>query len=338
MKALVLTAPGQFIYEERPEPVCREQDVKVRVEAVCVCGSDVSAILGRNALFTYPRVLGHEVAGIVTEVGPAVRGVQKGDRVALMPCISCGHCRACRKGKTNCCESLRLYGVKEDGGMQEILCPPATNWLKLPAGMKAHTAAMIEPLTIGAHAVGRLSFGEEDRVLVIGAGPIGMSCAVNAAARGAQVLLADTNENRCTFCRSRFPFGTVNVLGDQYRQKLEAFTEGELFDAVIDTTAAPASMNHAWEYLCQGGELLFVGIHSKDLTWNDFSFHMKEPALFTTRNSTRADYEKVLSLIGDGLIDPDRFITHVTPFEKAADELLLWVRPETGVYKGVITF
>ncbi len=338
MKALVLTAPGRFSYEDRPEPVCGEQDVKVRVEAVCVCGSDVSAILGRNALFTYPRVLGHEVTGTVAAVGEAVQSVQQGDRVVLMPCISCGHCRACRKGKTNCCESLRLYGVKEDGGMQEYLCAPERNWLKLPTDMVPRTAAMIEPLTIGAHAVSRLSFGSGDRVLVIGAGPIGMSCAVSAAARGAGVMLADTNAARCAFCRSHFPFPAVNVLSKEYRQELENFTEGEMFDAVIDTTAAPASMNHAWEYLCHGGELLFVGIHNKDLCWNDLSFHMKEPALFTTRNSTRADFEKILSLIGAGQIEPERFITHTVAFDRAAEELPRWADLETGVYKGIIVF
>lgn len=338
MKALVLESANRFRYEERPMPVCGQEDVLVKVDAVCICGSDVHAIAGRSPLFTYPRVIGHEVAATVQEVGRHVSGFVSGDRVCLMPCISCGHCHACRKGHTNCCSSLRLYGVQTDGGLQEYFTAPASNWLKVSNPNQPAQIAMIEPLTIGAHAVAKLDLEPEDRVLVIGAGPIGVSCALNAKSYGARVTLADTSSERRIFVTDRFGFTVMDPLSEDYAEKIETYSKGELFDAVIDTTANKRSMDTAWRYAAQAGKILFVGISGGMLEIDEAKFHMKEPSLYVTRNSTRRDYERILELCAAGKMRPADLITHSATFAAAAEQIVRWVQPGSGVFKGVVLF
>lgn len=338
MRALVLNKAEDFVYEDRPRPVPGPGDVLVKISAVCICGSDVHVIKGDPTSYSLPGVIGHEVAGVVVETAPDVKDLAVGDTVCLMPCISCGSCKACRKGNTNSCTTLKLYGVHRDGGMQEYLCTPSRYWLKVPFPAAPAEVSMIEPLTIGAHAVAKLGLGQEDRVLVIGAGPIGMSCAVNARSYGATVVMSEINDGRRAFARERFGIEILNPLAEDYPAEVDRLTNGELFDAVIDTTAVKASMDNAWKMLAQGGRLLYVGILRGTLEINEQAFHMKEPVLYVTRNSTRTDYERVLSLWENGKIDPSLFITHTAPFDKAGKTLVKWVHNPAEVFKGVITF
>lgn len=338
MNALVLEGPNRFCYQERVPVPCGPDQVRVKIEAVAICGSDAGAILGKNPLFTYPRVLGHEAAGTVESVGSRVTGLQPGDRVCLMPCISCGSCRACRRGKPNCCQSLKLYGVQEDGALQEYLTVPEKNLLKIPFDAPAQAIAAIEPLTIGAHAAGKLHLTPEDRVLVIGAGPIGVSCALNVQTYGAAVYLADTNEARRNFVKNRFSLEVLDPMGYDYAKEIAYITQGDNFDAVIDTTAVKASMDSAWRYITQGGQVVYVGICGSSIALEGLPFHLKEPTLGTTRNSTPEDYQRVLRFWQLGLLDPEKLVTHTAPFQEAAQAIPAWISPGSGVFKGVVQF
>lgn len=338
MKALVLNRPMDFLYEERSYPDCPPDHVVVRVDAVCICGSDVHAIQGSQPLFSFPRVIGHEVAGTVHQTGTQVHELSVGDRVCLMPCIPCGTCRACRAGKTNACGKLRLYGVHEDGGLQEFLAAPAKNWIKISAEAAPEEISLLEPLTIGAHAVAKLNLQPGDRVLVVGAGPIGMSCAVNAQTYGAQVAVSDSSPNRRSFEEKNFKLEVLDPFGYDYLDEIRRITDGELFDAVIDTTAAKGSMEKDWKWINQGGKIVFVGICNGVLELDELSFHMKEPSLFVTRNSTYRDFERVLQFWRLGFLNPAQFITHSVSFEQAAQALIQWANPSAGVFKGVVRF
>lgn len=338
MKALVLKQPGEFAYEDRPMPECGREDLVIRVTAVCICGSDNHAIRGNQAMFSFPRVIGHEVAGVVHQVGEQVTDFRVGDQVCLMPCIPCGTCRACQKGKTNACTKLNLYGVHQDGGLQEYLKAPAKNFMKIGSDARPETIAMVEPLTIGAHAVAKLDLAPGDEVLVVGAGPIGVSCAVNARSYGADVMLADTNVSRRKFVKERFGFEVLDPLAACYREQLEVITRQQMFDVVIDTTASKISMENGWKYIANGGKIVLVGICGTTLELDGKGFHSREPSLYVTRNSTEEDYRRVLTLWEEGELDPRRFVTHTAPFPQAATEILRWMAPEAGVFKGVITF
>lgn len=338
MKALVLKTVGNFMYEERETPKCLDDGLLVKIQAVCICGSDAGAILGKNALFTYPRVLGHETAGIVVAVGSKAEGFKIGDKVCLMPCISCGKCRACSKGHTNACAVLKLYGVQVDGGLCQYMTAPTANWLKLPENFDFISAAMIEPLAIGAHAIGKVALQEGDRVLVIGAGPIGVSVAESARIRKAKVFLADLSENRRDYVKQHFGYPVLNPSDSDYSEQLLALTENQLFDVVVDTTAAKKSMENCWRFITYSGKIVFVGICSTTLEIDGKGFHSKEPTLFVTRNSTRKDFEQVVAHITDKEFRPLDFITNRVPFESARNEIVKWVNPDYGVFKGVVLF
>ena len=155
MKTLVCVEPGQLVYEDRPMPALLEDEVLLKIKAVGICGTDIHAYNGKQPFFNYPRVLGHEIAGEVAQVGLKVRTFATGDRVAVMPCIACGTCSACKAGRTNCCENISLYGVHQDGGFCEYLAVKETNLIKLGEDMSYKRGAYIEPFTISAHAVRR---------------------------------------------------------------------------------------------------------------------------------------------------------------------------------------
>lgn len=338
MLALLLNGAFDFCYEERPVPTCGRDELLVKIGAVCICGSDIHAIRGAQKLFTFPRVIGHEVGGTVVEVGADVPGFAVGDKVCLMPTIPCGHCRTCRNGQTNACHELKLYGVHADGGMQEFFTAPAAKWLKMPQEVCAEEIAMLEPLTIGAHAVAKLDIQQGDRVLIIGAGPIGMSCAVNVQTYGGVPTLSDMSAARRKMGQEKFGLAILDPSQYNYREELLRITDGEWFDAVIDTTAVKSCMETDWKWIRHGGKILFVGVCNGTLEIDGLSFHMREPSLYVTRNSTKEDFESVTAYWQKGVIRPKQFITHRIKFCQAAEILPKWVDPEAGVFKGVVLF
>src|SRR5713226_2933220 len=173
MRQILLKTPGEFIEKQAPRPTPALGEALVRIRKVGICGSDLHAFAGRHPAYTYPRVLGHELAGEVVEVGPNGVGIKKGDRCAIDPYVSCGVCTACKRGRTNCCERLRVLGIHVDGGMQGLL-PVRLDLLHKSATLSLDQLAMIEALGIGAHAVSRSELKSGEQVLVIGAGPIGL--------------------------------------------------------------------------------------------------------------------------------------------------------------------
>ena len=333
---LVLQQPGKFVYEYRPPVEPGAGEVRVRIHTVSVCGSDVHAINGKMALFTFPRVLGHEASGVVEAVGPDTEGFAEGDPVCLLPCKSCGTCLACRHGAGNCCTSLQLYGVHLDGGMQETLTLPARYFLRLPKELPLHHAALIEPFTIGMHAVRKLGLSAGDKALVLGAGPIGVCCAHIMEALGARAVLADVSETRRAFVRERFGFTVLDPLSSGYAGQIDEITGGEGFYALADTTANKQSMDRAFEWIGHSGRIVFVGILRGTLEIDEPRFHMKEPSLFVTRNSVRADYEDVVRFMLKGKLKAEEMITHTVSLSQAGDALLRQAAEPSSFFKQQI--
>jgi threonine dehydrogenase-like Zn-dependent dehydrogenase len=202
MKTIRLEEPGRFVLLSTDEPAAALQpdEALVRVRRIGVCGTDIHAFKGRQPFFSYPRVLGHELGVEVVEVGSSSKNVQPGDRCSVEPYLNCGHCIACRRGKTNCCVNLQVLGVHTDGGMREAIVVPSRK-LHPSRQLTLDQLALIETLGIGCHAVDRAELEKGEFVLVIGAGPIGLTVIQFAIEAGAQVIVLDINPGRLTFCR-----------------------------------------------------------------------------------------------------------------------------------------
>jgi 2-desacetyl-2-hydroxyethyl bacteriochlorophyllide A dehydrogenase len=274
--------------------VCGPGEALVRVHRVGVCGTDFHAYAGTQPIITCPRVLGHEIACEVVHAPPNDRGISAGDRCAIEPYIACGRCRACRAKRPNCCERLQVLGVHVDGAMQTFLAVPLELLHKSDV-LSLDQLALVETLGIGAHAVARSGVAEGDDVLVIGAGPIGLSVFQFARAAGAAVRLVDKSAARRAFAEQ---FG-AEVLGA---------TDGRLADVVFDATGSAASMSASLHQVAPAGRLTFVGICKDPVALDDPIFHTREVTLYATRNSCR-QFPRIIRMIEEGRIDTSPWIT-----------------------------
>lgn len=338
MKTIVLETPGQFQFTETTPPEKAEAgEALVRVRRVGICGTDLHAFRGRQPFFSYPRILGHELGVEVLEVGAGVEGLKVGDRCAVEPYLNCGTCIACRRGRTNCCASLKVLGVHTDGGMREVIRVPAHK-LHRSETLSLEQLALVETLGIGAHAVQRAQLEKGEFVLVIGAGPIGLGVMQFAQAAGAKVIALDVNAARLRFCEQVLHIPHTVQAGEQALEQIRELTQGDLPTVVFDATGNSDSMHNAFNFLAPTGKLIFVGLFLGDVTFADPDFHRRELTLFATRNSTTADFRHVLHRIESGIIDTNPWITHRASAEEMIPLFPSWLLPETGVIKAVVTF
>jgi len=294
MKQVVLEAPGKFVEREAPVPIAAAGQALVRMEKVGICGSDFHAFAGRQPIYTYPRIIGHELSGVVVEAPVNDRGIKAGDRCAIEPYMSCGSCRACVRGRNNCCENIQLLGVHVDGGMQEYLSVPL-GLLHKSSRLSLDQLALVETLGIGAHAVRRSGLKEGESTIIVGAGPIGIAVAQFATALGAQVCIVEKNEWRRSFVEH---MGIVSSSAAESRRA----------DVVFDATGNAAVMASSLEHVATAGSLVFVGLTRDPVCIDDALFHRKEVTLLASRNSCGL-FPHIIQLIEEGKIDTSHWIT-----------------------------
>lgn len=321
--ALVCRAPGVLAVEERPAPVAGPGEALVRPRAVGICGTDYHIFEGKHPFLSYPRIMGHELAVEVVSVPPG-SAVAAGEVVAVNPYLSCGTCRTCRAGRSNCCETLKVLGVHCDGGMIGLLALPAANLVPI-RGLPVEAAAVVEFLAIGAHAVQRGGTRPGASALVVGAGPIGLGTALFARLAGADVALLDIDAGRCA--------RVAELAGVT---PLSAPPAPESFDLVFDATGVRASMERSFAYAAPGAAYVFVGVNREEVTFADPDFHRRELTLCASRNAVPADFDRVIAAIRAGEVAPDRLITHRTTLAGAVADLPVWARDRGGLVKALI--
>lgn len=335
MKAIVCEQVEQFTYVEVEQPTVGAGEALVRIKRIGICGTDLHAFKGNQPFFSYPRILGHELAGYVEELGEGVTGLTVGDLVSVVPYLHCGHCIACRNRKTNCCIDMKVLGVHIDGGMRECVSLPVSHLIK-GNGLTLDQAAMLEPFSIGAHAVRRSELYAGETALVIGAGPIGLGVMVLAKRRGATVIAMDINEERLAFCKDWAGVDhTVNAL-ELPKEKLAELTNGEFPTVVYDATGNTRSMTDSFGLVAHGGKLVYVGLVKADIAFHDPDFHKREMTLMGSRNATMEDFDTVRSAFQEGLIDIEQYITHRASFEEMVDQFETWLKPESKVIKAMV--
>ena len=336
IKTLTCTEPGRFNYGEAEMPVAAEGEAILAVKSIGICGTDLHAFEGTQPFFSYPRILGHELGAAVYSA-PAGSGFSPGDHVTIMPYFHCGSCIACRKGLTNCCSSIKVFGVHIDGGMRQFISVPAE--ALLPGGdMTFEELALVEPLAIGAHGVRRAGVLPGEYVLVIGAGPIGLGIMAFAAIAGGKVIAMDVNDMRLRFCKDHLHVEhTINPLKEDATSALEAITNGDMPTVVIDATGNQKAINGAFYYMAHGARYVLVGLQKGDLVVSHPEFHKREATLMSSRNATREDFDHVMHCLREKWINPATFITHHVAFEQVADVFDQWLDPNAGVIKAMVS-
>lgn len=333
MLQVKLREPGQFETGEVPSPTRGEGEALVRIRRIGVCGTDLHAFRGRQPFFSYPRVLGHELAGEIVTVGANDRNLSVGDRVAIEPYLACGSCRPCRGGRYNCCSSLQVLGVHRDGGMQEWLSVPV-DLLHRSGTLSLEQLALIETLGIGYHAVERGAVQPGEWVVVVGAGPIGLAVIQFALLAGAQVIAVDVSLSRRDFCRQLGVEHTVDATIDPVAG-VTAITGPELAHCVFDATGNLEAMGASLQYAGPGGRVVMVGLAIGTYAVDDPLFHRRELSLHATRNSAGA-FPALIRLMEEGRLDTTPWVTHHLDLATLPDTFPSLYDPEARVVKAMI--
>jgi 2-desacetyl-2-hydroxyethyl bacteriochlorophyllide A dehydrogenase len=309
MLQITLDQPGKFSAADVFEPKPAAGEALVRVHRIGVCGTDLHAFAGKQPFFNYPRILGHELGVEVIEPGSEPHGLKAGDRCSVEPYLNCGRCIACRRGKPNCCTELKVLGVHIDGGMRPLLTVP-TRKLHRSAQLDFEQLALVETLGIGAHAVERAEAKKEDFILVIGAGPIGLSVVQFALITGATLAVMDVSESRLAFCRGQLGVRHTVMAGADAANELKAIGGGDLPTIVIDATGNPKSMAGTFDLAAHGARIVFVGLFQGELAFNDPNFHRRELTLCASRNALPQTFREIIALVEAGKVDTRPWITH----------------------------
>ncbi len=335
MKTLVCTTPGEFEYSTAEKPLLTRGNAIIKIKRIGICGTDIHAFEGTQPFFSYPRILGHELAGELVDFDDAP-GFEKGEAVTFTPYFNCGKCIACRSGKPNCCTQIKVSGVHIDGGMTEYLSVPSHTLIH-GQGLSFDELALVEPLAIGAHGIFRADVKQGEFVLVIGAGPIGLGTMEFARIAGGRVIAIDINEKRLQFCKDKLRVEhTINALSPDVTEQLNQITNGDMPAVVIDATGSLKAINNAFQYMAHGARYVLIGLQKGDICFSHPEFHKREATLMSSRNAVKADFEHVISSIKKGLVSPANYITHRVSFNQVKDEFANWLKPENGVIKAMV--
>jgi len=316
MKAILINAPQDISLREVPTPQRAANEVLIKVHGMGICGSDIGAYKGINPLVTYPRIIGHEIAGEVLEAPRSDTTLKPGDRVVIEPYVYCGTCYPCRNQRTNCCENLTVRGVHIDGGMSEFCSHPHHLVHKAPADVSWERLAMVEPLTISIHAVKRARLTQGEHLAVIGAGPIGLLAAQYARVLGAVPMVIDPIDERLALARSLGILFGINPVRENAVDRIREISGGRMAEAVIEASGSDAAVRSSIDYVAYSGRIALVGWPKGDVSLTTALFTKKELDVVGSRNSCR-DFAESIDLVANDQIDVAALVTRTVSFEEA---------------------
>ncbi len=330
-----LVEPGRLVSSRGTLPDPAPGEARIRIRRIGVCGTDIHAFHGRQPFFEYPRILGHELGAEVVAIN-GTSDLKPGEAVAVEPYLNDPDSPASRRGKTNCCESLRVLGVHCDGGMRPEINMPLHK-LHRAASATMDQLALVEMLCIGQHAVNRSLVSIEDRVLVLGAGPIGLSVISFLKDRAKRLVVADLGESRLEFCRHGLGVDatlTVKPVED-LQASLRETLGGALPDIIFDATGNRGSMLSTFDLAAHGGRIVFVGLFQGEIVFQDPNFHRRELTVISSRNATAGEFGQVIAAMESGRVDTAPWITHRLDFADVAKNFGQAIS-DPGLRKAVI--
>ena len=322
MKAIKLAEPWNISCVEMEKPTPKEGEALIKVVAAGICGSDIGAFRGTNGLVSYPRVIGHELAGIVESIPENNKnGIKVGDRVVVDPYLYCGHCYPCSIGRTNCCTDLKVLGVHVDGGMAEYYCHPADMLIKIPEGMTWEQAAMAEPLTISLHGIHRGGLKAGEFCAIYGAGPIGLVAGMVAEAYGAHAIVIDLVQERLDFAKKVGIEYVINSGKEDPIAKVAEITGGMMAQQVMECTGANPCVRGCLDLVSNAGRITLTGWPKKETSLPTDVITKKEVDIRGARTSA-GEFQEALELIATKRVDMDQILTKTVTMDEAPTTIM----------------
>ena len=321
MKAVYMEKPWNIEISDVQMSKPKEGEALLRVKSAGICGSDIGAFRGTNGLVSYPRIIGHEIAGEVISIPENNKnGIKPGDRVIVDPYLYCGHCYPCSIGRTNCCVDLKVLGVHVDGGMAEYFCHPADMLLKVPDDMPWDIIPLAEPLTIALHGIHRLNLKAGEHIAINGAGPIGLLAAMVALHYGAEPIMIDLVKERLDFAKSLGVRYTINLREEDLVEKVSEYTNGRMAECVMEASGANSAIRATLDIVSHAGRIALTGWPKQETPIPTDMITRKEVDVRGARTSA-GEFPEAIDLIYHQKVDARRILTKVISIDEAPETI-----------------
>ena len=338
MKAIQISEPSVMKVIDMPEPQMGDDEVLLKIKYVGFCGSDLNTFRGGNPMVKMPVVPGHEVGAEIVSIGKNVpAGLTPGMTVTINPYTNCGKCASCRNDRVNACEHNETLGVQRWGAMREFLTLPWTKVIPV-GGLSARTSALIEPMSVGFHAVNRAQVSDIDVVMVIGCGMVGLGAVVRAALRGATVIAADIDDEKLALAKELGATYAVNTLKDDVHARLQEMTGGFGPDVIIEAVGSPVTYQMAINEVAFTGRVICIGYAKSEVTFQTKYFVQKELDIRGSRNAQPSDFRAVIHYLERGTCPVDRLISGDVPPEGALEAMQQWADNPGKVFRILVHF
>lgn len=314
-----MTGPGVAAVTEVPDVIAQAGEALLRVKMVGMCGTDLNTFRGRNAMVSFPRVPGHEVAAEVMEGGGALAA---GTAVTISPYTSCGVCPSCRRGRVNACQFNETMGVQRDGAMTEYISVPVEKLYA--AKLSTKELCLVEPLTVGFHAAARGQVTAEEIVAVFGCGGVGLGAIASAAFRGAETIAIDMDDAKLEIARKAGAKHLIHSKNEDLHERLAAITGGRGPDAMIEAIGLPQTFRAAVEEVAFTGRVVYIGYAKEPVAYETRLFVQKELDILGSRNALPEDFREVIRMLEAGRFPVEDAVSAIVPMEDAARMLGEW--------------
>jgi 2-desacetyl-2-hydroxyethyl bacteriochlorophyllide A dehydrogenase len=322
LKALVLKEPGQAEIRPVPEPVVTSSSLLLKVRMVGFCGSDLNSFRGRNPLVSFPRIPGHEVSATIVEGNNTNPALAAGVDVTLSPYTNCGKCASCRRGRPNACQFNETLGVQRDGAATEYIVVPSERIY--PAKLTLKELCLVEPLTVGFHAVARARVSAEDTVAILGCGGVGLGAVAASGFRGAKTIGVDMDDEKLNTARAAGATHAINTAREDLHQRLAELTDGRGPDVVIEAIGLPQTFRAAVEEVAFTGRVVYIGYAKEPVSYETRLFVQKELDILGSRNALPEDFRDVIRMLEEHRFPVNDAVSSIITMSEAPQALAAW--------------
>lgn len=334
MKALYIDEPGRASIHTIHDLRAPDGEMLLRVRMVGLCGSDLNSFRGKNPLVEYPRIPGHEVAATVVETSKSRPDLAAGTNVTLSPYTNCGACASCKRGRTNACQFNQTLGVQRDGALTAFVSIPAEKLY--PANLTLKELCVVEPLTVGFHAIARGRVTESDVVAVFGCGGVGLGAVAASAFHGATTIAVELDDTKLEIARRAGARHTINTSRESLHEKLLELTSGRGPDVIVEAIGLPETFRSAVDEVAFTGRVVYIGYAKQPVSYETRLFVMKELDILGSRNALPEDFRTVIGMLEEKRFPVDEMISMVVGMEEAPAALEAWSENPTRYSKIIV--